>query len=501
MNSFRLKLAVLAGAIAAVLLIGTGAFAWRVTLRFNLDRLDRELRNIGAANLERVVGDSHWQRVDSALGFVSRPERPPTYALWAENYGRQIYRSPHWPAGIAPEKLAAPATYENGQSFAPPPPPPRQRDPISATNPALPRKEPYFVTMRAGGSEWRLGVMGSPYTTLVVAANVDGFNAELTQLRRTFLAALPIALLMVGGGAWFFAGRALRPVHALTEAAERVTARGLDQRIAADSNDREFQRLVTVFNAMMDRLEKSFHQATRFSADASHELKTPLALLQMELEHALASANGEPSQQQVYLSLLEEVQRLKAIVQKLLLLSLADSGRLEVHRVPVDLSELLRNVIEDTTALGSNLAVEQAIAPEIMVEADRVLLEQAFQNVAGNALKYNRQDGRVHFELKVENGHAVVSIGNTGPGIRPEDRAHVFERFFRGDRARGRHGPGGVGLGLSLSREIIRAHGGELSLSPPREDWTEFVATLAVLAPKGERTPAALTASSLDTEK
>lgn len=480
MSSFRLKLALLAGAISAVLLVGTGAFAWRLTLRFNLDRLDRELRNLGAANLDRVVGDEHWRRVDSALRFVSGPDRPPGYAVWAENYDREIYRSPHWPADIDPEKLAKPAGYENGRTFAPPPPPPRQRDPISSANPPLPRKEPYFLTTRSGGSEWRLGVMGSPYTTLVIAANVDDFNTELKGLRQTFLTALPVALIMVGCGAWFFAGRALRPVQTLTQAAERVTARGLDQRIAAPGNDREFQRLVTVFNEMMDRLEKSFHQATRFSADASHELKTPLALLQAELEQALTAAPAGSPPQQTYTSLLDEVQRLKAIVQKLLLLSLADTGRLDLHREPTDLGRLLANVIEDCTALAPALAIEHALPANVTVLADAVLLEQALQNLAGNALKYNRDGGLVRVELKLENGLARICIGNTGAGIAAEDQPRVFERFFRGDRARGRARTSGVGLGLSLSREILRAHGGNLALGRTEVDWTEFVATLPV---------------------
>lgn len=478
MNSFRLKLALLAGALAAVLIIGTGAFAWRLTLRFNLDRLDRELRNLGAANLERVVGDSHWQRLDSALRFVSGAERPAGFALWAENYGREIYRSPHWPADIAPEKLAKPVSYEGGRTFNPPPSPPRPRDPISPANPALPRKEPNFTTATAGGHAWRIGVMGTPYTTLAVAANLDDFNRELTRLRQNFLAALPVALLLVVGGAWLFAGRAVRPVQVLTQAAERVTARGLDQRIAAAGNDREFQRLITVFNEMIDRLEKGFHQATRFSADASHELKTPLALLQVELEQALAGAPSGSPQQQVYTSLLEEVQRLKAIVQKLLLLSLADAGRLDLHREPVDLSALLGNIIEDTTALAPHLTVAHTIPAGVSVRADSVLLEQALQNLAGNAIKYNRPDGTVRFELHVADGRAVVTVGNSGAGIAAEDRPRVFDRFFRGDVARDRSGPAGVGLGLSLSREILRAHDGELTLDPPGNDWTVFRATI-----------------------
>ena len=138
-------------------------------------------------------------------------------------------------------------------------------------------------------------------------------------------------LLLAGLSAWFVAQRALRPIAALTRTAERVTARGLDQRIPAMPRDQEFNRLIIVFNEMLDRLEKSFQQATRFSADASHELKTPLARLQVELEQALESAPASSPQQEVYSSMLDEISRLKAMVQKLLLLSLADAGQLKVQ--------------------------------------------------------------------------------------------------------------------------------------------------------------------------
>jgi signal transduction histidine kinase len=334
--------------------------------------------------------------------------------------------------------------------------------------------------------------MGTPYTQLVVVANIDGFNADLTALRRAFFAALPFALLLVGGGAWFLAGRALRPVHVLTQAAERVTARGLDQRITTPGNVREFERLVTVFNEMLDRLEKGFHQANRFSADASHELKTPLALLQAELEQALASTPSGSPQQQLYTSLLDEVQRLKAITQKLLLLALADSGRLELHREPTDLAQLLANVIEDATAFAPHLAIEHAIPVHVSVLADAVLLEQALQNLTNNAIKYNRAEGLIRLTLRLEADSAVVAVGNTGPGISIENRPHVFERFFRGDRSRARHAAAGVGLGLSLSREIIRAHGGDLALCPPRADgdWTEFVVRLPCTVAPAKRSSA-----------
>lgn len=478
MNSFRLRLALLAGAIAATLLCAVGFYAWQLTTRFNLDRLDRELRNLGAANLERVVGDEHWRRVESALRFVSGADRPPGYALRAANYGREIYRSPHWPAAIAVDSLPQPTAFEGGATFATPPPPPRMGEPISPRNPALPRKEPKFLSAHSGGSTWRVAVMGTPYTTLAIAANIDEFDAGLAGLRRAFLGALPVALLLIGGGAWFLAGHALRPVATLTQAAERVTARGLDQRIVAPGNDREFHRLVTVFNEMMDRLEKSFLQATRFSADASHELKTPLALLQVELEQVLAAAPAGSPQQETYTSLLEDVHRLKAIVQKLLLLSLADTGRLELQRLPTDLSRIVANVAEDCTALAPEIGVEPTITPAVTVSIDAVLVEQAIQNLANNAVKYNRKGGSVRLVLTAADGLATVAVGNTGPGIPPADRPRIFERFFRSDPARRRDRTSGAGLGLSLSREILRAHGGDLQLGRVDNDWTEFIATL-----------------------
>lgn len=125
MNAFRLRLALLAGAIAAALVLGAGYYAWRLSVQFNLDRLDRELRNLGAANLQRVVGDEHWRRVESALRFVSGADRPPAFALWVENHGRELYRSPHWPSDIAPAALPQLSNYEGGVTFAQSPPRPR----------------------------------------------------------------------------------------------------------------------------------------------------------------------------------------------------------------------------------------------------------------------------------------------------------------------------------------------------------------------------------------
>jgi signal transduction histidine kinase len=273
------------------------------------------------------------------------------------------------------------------------------------------------------------------------------------------------------------AWRALRPVTALTQTAERVTARGLDQRIPTMTRDQEFNRLITVFNEMMDRLEESFQQATRFSADASHELKTPLTRLQVELEQALESAPSGSPQQEVYSSLLDEIHRLKAIIQKLLLLSLADAGRLQINCQPVNLTRMLENVIEDCRTLAPNLTVEHDLAPDIMVSADPDLLEQALQNVTSNAIKYNCEGGRIRVELTKTDNRVLVRVTNTGPGIPAADRDLIFQRFYRADKSRSQRVEG-VGLGLSLSREILRGHAGDLVLDPTAEPLTTFVAWL-----------------------
>ncbi|MEI7733051.1 MAG: ATP-binding protein [Verrucomicrobiota bacterium] len=477
LNSFRLKIALLSGLITGSLLIGCGMVLWQVSYQFNLDRLDRELRNLGSPHLERVLGGDHWVRFESALRFVAGSNQPSAYILWVKSEDRVIYQSPDWPRGLDPESLPqltsyeAPGVLELGKPL---PPPPRRGEEISARNPALPRKTPQFHTREAGGRTWRIGVMGNPYATLILGADIHDFNTRLHDLRKTYLAALPVVLFLAGLGAWFLAQRALGPVSTLTQTAERVTARGLDQRIPAMPRDQEFNRLITVFNEMLNRLETSFTQATRFSADASHELKTPLARLQVELEQALASAPDGSPQQEVYGSLLEEIHRLKAIVQKLLLLSLADAGRLQIHCAPVNLTRMLENIIEDCQAQVPALTIEHELASMVQVQADPDLLEQALQNLATNAIKYNCEPGRIRFELRLENEQALIRIGNTGPGISAADRERVFERFYRADQSRSGRVEG-VGLGLSLAREIVRAHQGELLLEPPQENWTSFI--------------------------
>ena len=484
-HSFRLKIALLSGLLTGLLLVASGVFLWQLTYRMELERIDRELRTLGAPPLERVLGGDHWVRFEEALHFVAGTNAAPSFILWVQEGDRVLHQSSNWPAGIAPESfLPLTANYEapNGpKPGAPLPPPPRRGEEISERNPALPRKVAQFYTCEEGGQTWRIGVMGNPYMTLMIGADINEFNAGMAHLRRTYLLALPVALLLVGLGAWFLASRALRPVTALTRMAESVTAQGLDQRIPAMARDQEFNRLITVFNEMLNRLETSFQQATRFSADASHELKTPLARLQAELEQAQQTPVAELPPQQVYDSLLEEIHRLKSIIQKLLLLSLADAGRLQLKLEPTDVSAMLANVVEDAQAQAPELDIAAEISANLCVKADAELLEQALQNLASNAIKYNREGGAVRFALAAEAGRVVVRVSNTGAPIPAGDRERIFVRFHRADPARSGKVEG-VGLGLSLAREIVRAHHGELTLEGSDADLITFRVTLPAAA-------------------
>ncbi len=229
---------------------------------------------------------------------------------------------------------------------------------------------------------------------------------------------------------------------------------------------------------MLERLERSFLQASRFSADAAHELKTPLAILQGQIEQAMAQCEAGSPVQARLTGILDEVQRLGTISRKLLLLSLADAGRLRLHIIPFDLSQALEDLVEDAQMLAPELEVSGSIAPGLTVGADAALLRQVLHNLLGNAIKYNLPNGWIRITTARQNGRVEISIANASTGIPAADHERIFERFYRADPSHNRQVEG-VGLGLSLSREITRAHGGDLTLAKSADGEVRFVVNLA----------------------
>jgi signal transduction histidine kinase len=325
----------------------------------------------------------------------------------------------------------------------------------------------------ADGNRWRMALARIDTAHIAVAVNAQAIEADMRGIRNAFLLSLPLALLLTGLASWAFAHRAIAPIDKLARAARSVTAAGLDQRIAATGEDREFVALIEVFNRMLGRLERSFTQAHRFTADAAHELKTPLAIVQGQLERAIHQAEDGSPMQTGLSSILDEVRRLSVISRKLLMLSQADAGHLSILREPVDLSKMLEELLEDTRMLAPQLQVDADIRPGLQVQADASLLRQVLHNLISNAIKYNVQGGWIRITSAPWLHGVEVVVSNASSGITPANRARLFERFFRGDQAHSRSVEG-VGLGLSVSREIARAHGGDLTLKGESQDSVQF---------------------------
>lgn len=479
LRSFRLRIALLGTSLSGLVLAAFAFYALMAIAEVNRERVDTQLRAIADKHVNRP-GPPDWERAEAAAAnaFVGAEAAKPVLLAKGRD-GGIVWRSAGWPAGFVPRLFPDPA-----QRFPHLPPPPHERRPPKPGRPArrgppplVNSDEMFFETAELAPHDWRFGVLCTPHATVAIGVDLEATAAENRQIARSLLLGLLVGLVLIGLGGFLIAQRALRPVRVLGDKAEGITARGLHERIALEDADAEFQRLVNVFNAMLDRLDKGFQQATRFSADAAHELRTPLTVLQGMVEEGIqGSAPGSPEQAR-YSRLLEEVQRLKAIMDKLLVLSRADAGRLRINSRPVNLSALADEVCEDLEILAPHLRLQRRIEEDVWVRGDPDMLRQVVQNLANNAVKHNTPSGEVGIALKKDADTVSLTVANTGPAIPAAERARIFERFYRVDKARSRES-GGVGLGLSLAQELTCAHGGELTLDQSRPGYTAFTLTL-----------------------
>src|SRR5690349_3882897 len=334
-----------------------------------------------------------------------------------------------------------------------------------------------FHTRKIGNRSIRMGEFSDGHLTLRVGADMKEINQTGHDIFRGMLVAVPTVLLFVAIGSRWVAGKALAPVEGIRQAAAKISAKRLDQRLPVPPTGDEIAGLIEVLNDTFDRLQRSFEQCARFSADASHHLKTPIAVLRAGIEEILTDEHCPPTSQATAEGLLHRVHQLNSIADTLLLLARADAGRLELHKDDFNLSDVLEGVIDDARALSEplDLTVEAEVPADLPLNADRVYVGMIAQNLLENAVKYNRPGGRIRLTASKSNGSIEFSVGNTGDGIPTERIAHLFERFFRG---RADERMEGTGLGLSIARELARAHGGEVSLRQADATWTELQVTL-----------------------
>ncbi len=287
---------------------------------------------------------------------------------------------------------------------------------------------------------------------------------------------IPAALLSVGGG-WWLMRKALQPVAALTDAAERRNEDNLAEQIPRVGNGDELDRLIEVLNAMTARLNSSFTRIREFTVHASHELKTPLTILCGETEIELRDETLTPAQRERATSHLEELRRLSRIVDGLTLLTKADAGLVTLSFGTVHLEELVADIFADAQILAepSGISVELGARENLTVRGDAHRLRQLLLNLVDNAVKYNQPGGWVIMALQRAGETAEFTIANSGPGIPPEVLPRVFDRFFRGDPAHSSLVEG-CGLGLSIAKWITSAHRGSITItSQPARSTTVAV--------------------------
>ena len=301
-----------------------------------------------------------------------------------------------------------------------------------------------------------------------------------------YFAIMPLLVILAGALGWALAGRALQPVKDLADKAHKITSSDLTVKIPLRGTDDELDELVEAFNRMMSSLNLSFERIRQFSTDVSHELRTPLTAIRGQLEVALFTARTPDQYQDAMVNALQDVEQLSNIVRALLLLSQAESGQLALQMTPVDLSDVLTDMVEqyDIPAEAAGVTLSAEVSPGCLVRADKTQMERLVSNLLSNAIKYTPEGGKVILGLAHDAespGWVRLSVRDTGIGIPAEKLPHIFDRFYR-VRSTETNKVHGLGLGLSFVSWIVQAHNGRISVESVEGQGSTF----KVLLPAAE---------------
>ena len=342
-----------------------------------------------------------------------------------------------------------------------------------------PSESPRFYELEESNSEADDGCRGAYQRIedashiaymLVVAESSEPLNDQLDALQNGLITAIVLALLLVGCGGWLLARKSLAPVAAMAAATESITAKNLHERLPVRNPSDELGRLASTFNNLLSRLSAAFSQQRQFMADASHELRTPLSVIRTASQVALEKPVRSQAEYREDMSIIEQqARRLTRIVEDMFMLARADAGDRALQCRDFYLDELLAETARAASLLASqkHLELEAPPLPEAPFHGDEELLRQMIGNLLDNAIKHTPERGRVSIALETRDVEYVITIRDTGNGISPEDRSHIFERFYRGDQARSRTEAvtgSGAGLGLPIARWVAEAHHGRLEL-------------------------------------
>ncbi|HLW66642.1 MAG TPA: heavy metal sensor histidine kinase [Gemmataceae bacterium] len=334
--------------------------------------------------------------------------------------------------------------------------------------------------IRSHGNAREIAIQGPSQTRILVGIKTEKLAAEMRAFAWQLATAGAVVLCIGLAGGWWVSSRLLHPIAQITSTASRISATNLSERIEAKDVDSELAELAEVLNAAFHRLESAFDQLTRFTADASHELRTPLAILKSNTELALSRPRTESEYRQALGTCAQAAERMTILVEGLLTLARADAGRLHLRQRPMDLTKAVEEtiVLLRPLAEANNISMQTELQP-VRVIGDAAGLSLVVKNLIENALRYNREGGKVRIRLTKTKCEATLSVADTGIGIPETDRPHIFERFYRVDKARSR-ASGGSGLGLAICKSIVEAHGGRIEFKSRQDKGSEFCVVLPV---------------------
>lgn len=324
----------------------------------------------------------------------------------------------------------------------------------------------------------RLTQDGRTFLILAVAP-LDFIAANLAVVRQVLLFAIPLLIAMAGMGGYWLTSRSLAPLNWMAEQAKRISGSNLDSRLVIGNAAEELTTLSASFNELLSRLDQSFESMRRFVADASHELRTPISVIRGEADVALSHDRSAAEYRQCLAVILDESRRLSRLVDDLLNLARADAGHVQLQIQEFYFNDLLNDCCRSVQALAAarDIRVECLTAEDIPFRGDEELLRRLVVNLLDNGIRYTPEGGTVSAALRAQEREVSLQVSDTGTGVPPEAAPHLFERFYRADKARSRQN-GGFGLGLAIVKWIAESHRGAVELANRPGSGSTFTVTL-----------------------
>ncbi len=376
---------------------------------------------------------------------------------------------------------SAVAVFASGRMLAASAPVPRSEfESLAARAAAVGAPDMILPAPRFGKNGARAAAHRVSAEYLVIAAEpLDSIEASLQVVRHVLFFGLPILLGIAGLGGYLLSTRSLAPLGWMAEQTRRITGSNLETRLEIGDAAGELQVLARSFNELLSRLDQSFESMRRFVADASHELRTPVAVIRGEADVALAQDRPASEYRESLAIILDESRRLSRLVEDLLNLARADAGHVRLQVREFYFNDLLSDACRSVQALAASRGVrlDCRCAADVPFRGDEELLRRLVVNLLDNAIRYTPDGGQVSASLEADGRDLRIRVSDTGVGIAPEEAPHVFERFYRVDKARSRE-DGGFGLGLSIVKWIAESHNGAVELASRPEAGSVFTVTL-----------------------